>query len=50
MSNGFQFFEGATSESTTAPRITVRKGGVLVLTQAAVEMLGDGVTHGHQEW
>ncbi len=42
MSNGFDFYEGTTSENT-APRITVRKGGQLVLTSGAVDMLGDGV-------
>jgi len=45
MANGFLFYEGNTTESASTPRITVRKGGVLVLTQAAVEMLGDNVTH-----
>jgi len=45
MSNGFEFFEGAATVSTTAPRITVRRTGQLVLTQAAVAMLGDGVTN-----
>lgn len=44
MSNGFEFFEGATTTST-APRITVRRTGQLILTQAAAAMLGDGVTH-----
>ncbi len=44
MANGFDFYEGTTSENTT-PRITVRKGGQLVLTRGAVEMLGDGVEH-----
>ena len=42
MSNGFDFFEGTTSEGI-APRITVRKGGQLVLTSGAVQMLGDDV-------
>ncbi len=45
MSNGFEFFEGAATASTTAPRITVRRTGQLILTQAAAAMLGDGVTH-----
>ncbi len=45
MSNGFQFFEGTRRESNTAPRFTVRRGGLMVLTPAAVEMLGDGTTH-----
>lgn len=41
---GFEFFEGVASENT-APRITVRRSGQLVLTKGAVDMLGDGVTH-----
>ena len=45
MSNGFQFYEGTTSDSATTPKITVRKGGVLILTKAAVDMLGEDVTH-----
>lgn len=45
MSNGFEFFEGTASESSATPRVTVRKGGQLVLTQAAVAMLGEGATH-----
>jgi hypothetical protein len=45
MSNGFEFFEGAATVSTTAPRITVRRTGQLVLTQAAVAMLGEAVSH-----
>ena len=44
MSNGFEFFQGNASENT-APRITVRKGGQLVLTSGAVEMLGEDVDH-----
>ncbi len=42
MSNGFDFYEGTASENTN-PRITVRKGGQLVLTSGAVEMLGNDV-------
>ncbi len=45
MSNGFQFYEGTKSDSATTPKITVRRGGVLILTKAAVDMLGDDVTH-----
>ena len=45
MTTGFEFFEGAATVSTTAPRITVRRTGQLVLTQAAVAMLGEGATH-----
>ncbi|MCH9647777.1 MAG: hypothetical protein K0U98_06030 [Deltaproteobacteria bacterium] len=43
MSTGFEFFEGPTTESTDVPRITIRRGGLMVLTRAAVEMLGEGV-------
>ena len=39
----FDFYEGPTTDSTSHPRITVRRGGLMVLTQAAVEMLGEGV-------
>ena len=39
----FQFFEGQQTINNSIARITVRKGGVLVLTQAAIDMLGDGV-------
>ena len=39
----FDFYEGPTTGSTSHPRITVRRGGLMVLTQAAVEMLGEGV-------
>ncbi len=39
----FDFYEGTVTENT-APKITVRKGGQLVLTKGAVEMLGDDVT------
>jgi hypothetical protein len=44
MANGFSFYEGTTTENTS-PRITVRKGGQLVLTRGAVDMLGEGVEH-----
>ena len=40
----FDFYEGPASDSTSHPRITVRRGGVLILTRAAVEMLGEGVS------
>ncbi|MEM8995960.1 MAG: hypothetical protein AAGF23_14330 [Acidobacteriota bacterium] len=40
---GFHFYEGSTTDSATSARITVRKGGILVLTKATVEMLGDDV-------
>ena len=38
----FEFYQGTASENTT-PRITVRKGGQLVLTSGAVAMLGDDI-------
>ena len=38
----FEFYEGSVSEGT-APKITVRKGGQLVLTSGAVDMLGDDI-------
>ena len=40
----FEFYQGSASENT-APKITVRKGGQLVLTSGAVAMLGDDVDH-----
>ena len=43
MANGFNFYEGAKTDSETTAQVTVRKGGQLVLTQAAVAMLGEGV-------
>jgi len=43
MSTGFEFFEGSTTINSTSPQVTVRKSGQVVLTQAAVELLGDGV-------
>lgn len=45
MSNGFDFFEGSATEGTLSPRVTIRKGGQLVLTQAAVDLMGEGTTH-----
>ena len=41
----FEFFEGTRSESSTRPQITVRRGGLMVLTQAAVDLLGEGVDY-----
>ncbi len=43
MSNDFTFFEGAATVNSTTPRVTVRKTGQLVLTEAAVAMLGEDV-------
>ena len=36
----FEFFQGNLSESSSLPQITVRRGGLMVLTAAAAEMLG----------
>ena len=38
---GFEFFEGTQSESGSQPQITVRRGGLMVLTRAAVDLLGE---------
>ncbi len=40
MANGFDFYEGAKTDSETTAQVTVRKGGQLVLTQAAVVLPG----------
>lgn len=45
MSNGFEIYEGTATESADVARITVRKGGLMVLTRAAVDLLGEDVTH-----
>ena len=39
----FELFEGNLSESSSSPQVTVRRGGLMVLSAAAAEMLGDGV-------
>ena len=39
----FEFFEGNLSESNSSPQVTVRRGGLMVLSAAAAEMLGEGV-------
>jgi len=44
MNTSFEFYEGPTTDSTSHPRITVRRGGLMVLTRAVVVMLGDGVS------
>jgi hypothetical protein len=43
MATEFTFFEGSATVNSTTPRVTVRKTGQLVLTEAAVAMLGEGV-------
>ena len=40
----FEFFQGTLSESSTSPRVTVRRGGLMVITRAAVDLLGDDVS------
>ena len=41
----FKFFEGNASESRTKAQITVRRGGLMVITQAAVDLLSENPTH-----
>ena len=41
----FEFFQGTLSESSSTPQITIRKGGLMVLTAAAAEFLGENATH-----
>ena len=41
----FEFFQGSASESRSTPQITVRRGGLLVITHAAAALLGDDVSH-----
>ena len=43
--HGFDFYEGTANAHSQEPRITVRSGGLMVITPAAVELLGDDVTH-----
>jgi len=43
MGTEFEFFEGTATVNSTSPRVTVRKAGQLVLAEAAVAMLGEGV-------
>jgi hypothetical protein len=45
MTHGFEIYEGTATESADVARITVRKGGLMVLTRAAVDLLGEGITH-----
>jgi len=41
----FEFFEGGISVNSTRPQITLRRGGVIVITRAVAVMLGDAFTH-----
>ena len=43
--HGFDFFEGTTNAKSNEPRVTIRRGGLMVITPAAVDILGDNVTH-----
>ena len=43
--HGFDFYEGTATAHSQEPRITVRRGGLMVITPAAVDLLGDDVTH-----
>ena len=43
--HGFNFYEGTARAHSQEPRVTVRSGGLMVITPAAIEMLGDDVTH-----
>ncbi|MEM7481090.1 MAG: hypothetical protein AAF481_07930 [Acidobacteriota bacterium] len=43
MSTEFEFFEGTATVQATTPQVTVRRSGQLVLTEAAVALLGEGV-------
>ena len=41
----FEFFQGSVSESTATARVTVQRGGLMVISRAAADMIDDGVTH-----
>ena len=41
----FQFFQGNLSVSAGRPTITLRKGGLIVLSKATVDLLGEEVAH-----
>jgi len=43
MTQEFELYEGSATESASVPRITVRRSGQMILTQAAVDLLGDEV-------
>ena len=45
MTTTFQFYEGTKTESSAIAKITIRTKGQLVLTRAAVDMLGENVGH-----
>ena len=41
----FVFFDGSKTVNDSAPKITIRRGGLIVLNSGAVNMLGDDVSH-----
>ena len=41
----FEFFEGTRSVSAARPQITIRRGGVIVISRAVAVMLGDKLSH-----
>ena len=41
----FVFFDGSKTINDSTPKITVRRGGLIVLNSGAVKMLGEGVQH-----
>ena len=41
----FVFFNGTKTVNDSTPRITIRRGGLIVLNSGAVNMLGDDVKH-----
>ena len=43
--HGFDFFEGTANAKSHEPRVTVRRGGLMVITPATIDMLGKDVTH-----
>ena len=43
--NDFVFFDSSKASKSMSPKITVRRGGALVINEKATAMFGDGVTH-----
>lgn len=41
----FEFFEGSRSVSAARPQITIRKGGVIIISRAVAVMLGEKLSH-----
>ncbi len=44
MNQAFDFYQGSATEDTTTPRVTLRKSGHMVLTPAAVALMGEEIT------